>query len=203
LFSKYISGKVKGIDYSSEMILEAKKMLEQQNDLIKNKLSFQVEDVNEIQDSSLDVILSCRCLINQPSAQSQIKIMKLLYNKLKSGGSLIIAEQSLNGIGQLNKIREKFELPPITIRWYNVPIDEKIVFPEITNLFEIKSISRLGTYYYISRVLHPALVFPDEPKPSSKINDLGKKSELILQEELMDNSFEQYGAQLLIHFIKK
>jgi SAM-dependent methyltransferase len=203
LFSKHIDGHVKGIDYSEEMILEAKKLLKQQDDLFQKKISFDVEDVNNIEDSSLDVILSCRCLINQPSSQSQINTLKSLYTKLKTGGSLIIAEQSLNGIERLNDFRKKFDLPPITIRWYNVPIDEKVVFPEIDDLFKINSISRLGVFYYVSRVLNPALVFPDDPNPNSKINELGKKTELVIQDDSLEHSFEQYGAQLLVHFIKK
>lgn len=203
LFSKNIDGKTQGIDYSDGMIKESKKLLEQQDISIQNKLSFELKDVNKIDDSSLDAIISCRCLINQPSSESQIKILKMLFNKLKLGGSLIIAEQSLNGIQRLNKIREKFNLPIITIRWYNVPIDEEIVFNEINNLFKIKAINRLGIFYYLSRVIHPSLVFPDDPQPNSKINELGKKSELIFQDEFPKNPFEQFGAQLLVHFIKQ
>jgi len=203
LFSKNIDGKTKGIDYSDEMIKESKKLLEQQDISIQNKLSFELQDVNDIRDSSLDVIISCRCLINQPSSESQIKTLKILHHKLKLGGSLIIAEQSFNGIQRLNKIREKFNLSPITIRWHNVPIDEEIVFNEIIDLFKIKSINRLGVFYYLSRVIHPSLVFPEEPKPNSKINELGKKSELIFQDDFSENPFEQFGAQLLVNFIKK
>ncbi len=204
MFSKFTEGKVKGIDYSEEMINEAKKLHLMQDETIKSKLSFEIEDVNNLKDSYFDTIISCRCFINQPSENDQIKLFNTLYDKMAQNGSLIIAEQSMEGIQRLNKIRERFDLEPINIRWYNLPIKENIVFDKIKDLFNIKSINRLGTFYYISRVINPALSFPDEPKPNCKINEVGLKSEIIFQEMFGQNcTFEEFGAQLLVHFIKK
>lgn len=204
LFSKYVDGKIKGIDYSIEMINEAKKLILKQNESERNRISFELEDVNNLKNSQFDTIISCRCFINQPSEHDQIKLFESLYDKLTHNGSLIIAEQSMEGIEHLNKVREEFGLGPITIRWYNHPIKETVVFEKIKEFFEIKTINRLGTFYYISRVIHPALVFPDEPKPNSKINEIGLKSEMIFQNMFEQNNvFEKFGAQLLVHLIKK
>ena len=64
--------------------------------------------------------------------------------------------------------------------------------------------NRLGTYYYISRVIHPSLVHPKNPKPGSKINELALKAEIVSQKEFIknENLFEQFGLHLLIHFKK-
>ncbi len=204
LFSQLIAGKSKGIDYSEIMINEAKALLEKQSSEIKNNLSFEVGDINDLENLKYDVIISCRCIVNQPSNEKQIQLFTNIYNKLKDGGSLIIAEESMEGIERLSNVRKEFGLDRIAERWFNVPINESIVLSNIENLFSIKKIRRLGTFYYISRVLHPALVFPDEPKPNSKINELGLKSELIVQKDisLNQNAFEKFGAQLLIHFTK-
>jgi len=203
-FSKFIKGNTKGIDYSDEMIKEAQILLSKQNKSTKKKIKFEVGDIHKIKDSSFELITSCRCLINQPSIKSQIQTFKIFHEKLKPKGSLIIAEQSKEGRERLNKIRKKFGLEPIRVRRFNLPIDEKSVFSKIEDLFKIKSIARLGTFYYISRVLHPALVFPDEPEPNSKINELGAKSEVIFQKKFdRENPFEKFGYQLLIHFVKK
>jgi len=204
LFSQFVQGKTKGIDYSDVMIEEANILLDKQNEEIKNKLSFQLLDINNIGDSKFDVIVSCRCFINQPNHEQQIELFNKLHQMLKDGGSLIIAEQSLEGIERLIKVRKEFGLEPITIKWHNLPLKESIIFPKLEGLFSIKKIRKLGFFYYISRVLYPALIYPDEPKPGSKINELGVKSQLIIENEnsLEKNALEEFGAQLLIHFTK-
>jgi len=205
MFSQFVKRKIKGIDYSDNMIKEANILLDKQSQEIKNKLHFELCSVHNLDNSKFDVIISCRCFINQPSYEKQIDLFNSLHERLKDGGSLIIAEQSLEGIERLIKIRKEFGLEPITIKWHNLPIKESIVLSQIQDLLSIKKIMRLGTFYYISRVIHPSLVYPDEPKPNSKINELGVKSELILQKDfpVNQNPLEKFGAQLLIHFIKK
>lgn len=202
-FLKYIENSVKGIDYSDEMISEAQKFLLQQDEQIKQKLDFEVKDVTKFESKQFDAITSCRCFINQPSEEEQIKLFETLHDKLRDGGSLIIAEESMEGIERLNKIRAKFGLEPIAIRWHNLPVKEKSIIDAISHLFEIKARQRLGAFYYISRVINPALSFPDEPKPNSKINEIGFKTELEFQNMFENNNFEDFGVQLLIHFQKK
>lgn len=206
LFQRYVSGKLLGIDYSPVMIEEANTLLSKQDETIRNGLSFEVADIHNFsKNMRFDVIISCRCLINQPSHEDQIKLFEILHNKLNPGGSLIIAEVSKDGMERLNALRNKHGLGHIETKWHNLHVDETIVFPKIRDLFDIKMIKRLGVFYYITRVLHPSLVYPDAPDPNAKINDLGKNSEIILQNELgtTENSFERFGIQLLVHFIKK
>jgi len=206
VFSRYISKKILGIDYSKDMIKESLNLLEKQSLKIKEKLSFKEWDINKYNlEETFDVIISCRCFINQPSYSHQLKLFKKLYTLLKKGGSLIIAEESIKGIKNLNSMRKKFGLDSIKIRWHNLPIDEDKMFSELKPLFTIKKINRLGTFYYVSRMLYPKLIFPKEPDPNSKINDIGLETELILQREIEanQNPLEKYGAPLLVHFIKK
>ena len=72
-------------------------------------------------------------------------------------------------------------------------------------MFKIKKIQRGGVFYYITRIIHPVLVSPKEPKSDAKINDVGLKSEFIIQKVIphAKNNFEDYGEHLLVHFIKK
>ena len=74
---------------------------------------------------------------------------------------------------------------------------------KIKKFFRIEKINRLGPYYYMSRVIHPALVSPKEPNPNSKINYLAMKTEMIMSSKLSPNdSLEKTGSHLLIHFKK-
>ena len=71
----------------------------------------------------------------------------------------------------------------------------------ISNIFEINDLKRLGLFYYLARVVHPASIFPKEAKKISKINTIATKSQKIFFEN--DHIFEQFGRHLLIDFNKK
>jgi len=201
LFSKF-SKKTLGVDYSSQMILEAKKILK--NHKLKEKISFEVQDINKNSEKEkFDQIISCRCIINQTSTKNQIKLLKKLYEMLNPGGSIILAEISKQGMKNLNDIRKEFGLSPMTKRWHNIHIDEEKVFPEIKKLFQIKELQRAGMFYFLSRVIYPASIFPKEPNPESKMNELSLKSELLLKKFNSEKSLENYGAHLMLHLKKK
>jgi len=209
LFSKYIQGKTLGVDYSDEMIDFANTVLSKQNKAVQNKVSFEVQDTQKLDETSkFDVIISCRCFVNQASHSDQIKLFKKLFKKLKSHGSLIIAEISKEGNKRLIDLRKKHGLKPSKPRNRKTPnlyLSESIVFPKIYKLFKIKKIQRGGIFYFITRVIHPVLVLPEEPQSDAKINDVGLASEFIFQKILSQekNNLEDFGEHLLIHFIKK
>ena len=208
-FSKYVKGKTLGIDYSDKMIDYANVVLSRQNNSVRSKVSFEVQDIQHYSDDTkYDVIISCRTFVNQPTYDEQITLFKKLHSRLNKKGSLIIAEISEEGNSRLIDLRKKHGLAPSKPRnrnMRNLYLNEKKVFPKISNLFEIKEIQRGGVFYYITRVIHPALVYPIEPKANARINDIGLKSEFIMQNELrgIDNPLEQFGEHLLVHFVKK
>jgi len=209
LFSKYIKGKSLGIDYSDEMIDFAKIILSKQSKSIQKNVSFEVQDIQNFDtESKFDVIISCRCFVNQTSYSDQVKLFEKLYQKLNPHGSLIIAEISKEGNERLIELRKKHGLKPTKPRnrkTLNLYVSEAKVFPKIRKLFKIKKIQRGGVFYYVTRILHPALIFPKEPQSDAKINNIGLQSELILQKVIPQekNNFEDFGEHLLVHFIKK
>jgi len=209
LFSKYVKGKLLGIDYSDEMIDFAKFILSKEKKSVKNKVSFEARDIQNFHNKTkFDVIVSCRCFVNQVSHSDQIKLFKKLHARLNPHGSLIIAEISQEGNKRLIDMRKKHGLNPTKPRnrkTLNLYVSETKVFPKIRNLFKIKKIQRGGVFYYITRIIHPVLVSPKEPKSDAKINDVGLKSEFIIQKVIphAKNNFEDYGEHLLVHFIKK
>lgn len=206
LMSRQVRGTVKGIDYSHEMIKQAKKMLAKKKNSLKKRITFETSDILQYDDENkYDVIVSCRCIINQINSQSQWKLFEKLYQLLKANGSLIIAEGSHEGYKRLNNYRKKFGLEPINVAWYNIPIREKTLFPKLKKKFKIIKINRLGTYYYYSRIIYPLVIFPKKPNVNNKINDLALENEIEYQSFFDDsnNIYEKYGAHLLVHLIKK
>src|SRR5437867_1799766 len=208
-FSKYVKGKTLGIDYSDKMIDYAKIVLSRQKKSIGQKVSFEVQDIqNYSNNKKYDVIISCRTFVNQPTCEDQVRLFKKLHSRLNKNGSLLIAEISEEGNASLIDLRKKHGLSPTKPRnrnMRNLYISEKKVFSKISNLFETKEIRRGGVFYYITRIIHPVLVYPAEPKANAKINDIGLKSEFIMQDELrgIDNPFEKFGEHILAHFVKK
>ena len=205
LFSNFVTQKVLGLDYSKNMISEAETILSKQNNRIKKKISFNHSNIFDFKDNiKFNIIISCRCFVNQASTKNQIKLFKKLYENLLIGGSLVIAEQSKEGLERINKLRKSFNLKPIKIPWHNLPLEEKKIFPEIKSLFKINRLIRLETFYYISRVIHPALVFPENPNPNAKINDIAMKAEIMSQqkENLGIKSLLNISPHLLIHLKK-
>ena len=193
-FSKYVKGITIGIDYSKNMIEQAKK-------LQKKNLKFYLADIWDFDNQqNFDIIISSRCFINQTNSKNQIKLFKLLHRMLKPKGHLIIAEASVEGLKNLNRGRKFFRLEPIGEHWFNVHIKESLVFPKIKHLFSIKAINRLGLFYYIARVLHPAYVFPKKDKRSSKFNTIAKDTQI---QFFGENTFEKFGRHLLVDFQKK
>ncbi len=189
LFSHYVNGKTFGIDYSEEMINQA-------NTIKKRNLFFERVDINKYSsDDKFDVIISCRCIINQPTTDLQVKLFRKLHKMLKPKGYLIIAEASMEGLENLNRLRKDFGLGNIEEHWFNLHIKEKNIFPKIKDLYKIIEIKRLGLYYYIARVIQPATMYPKEPKRGSIMDKLAKKTQLIFFND--DTNFEKYGRHLL------
>jgi len=180
IFSKYAKKNALGIDYSEKMIEEAWLMLKKQSKSVRNKLSFENIDIHRLPSKEkFDVIISCRCFINQTTPANQIKLFEILHNRLNSKGSLLIAEISQEGMKRLNSLRIQYKLKPMKPRWHNLHINEKLVFSKIKRLFHIKKIRRAGTFYFLSRVFHPAIVFPKDPEQESIINEIALRSENI------------------------
>ena len=194
LFSKYVRGDVLGIDYSENMIKQAKS-LEQKN------LVFKIADISNYTDlKKYDVIISCRCFINQTSSKNQLKLFKILHSILKKNGHLIVAEASTEGLKNLNSLRKSYNLKPIEEHWFNLHINEKLLFSKIKNIFKINDLKRLGLFYYLARVIHPSVVFPKEAKKISKMNTVAMTSQKLFFDD--DQFFEKFGRHLLIDFHK-
>jgi len=195
IFSKFVNGKTLGIDYSDVMIKHA-------SSLENKNLKFENIDIcNFDTTEKFDVIISCRCIINQTNSKKQVQLFKLLHYLLKSKGNLLIAEASVEGLKNLNSLRRSFSLVPIEEHWFNTHIKESYVFPKINKFFKINKINRLGLFYYLARVVNSAISFPKEAKRVSKINEVAKKSQILFFNS--ENHFEKFGRHLLVNFQKK
>ena len=85
----------------------------------------------------------------------------------------MLLEGSKQGIKTINQIRTQYGLAEIPVAWYNLFFNDRLLesyASQFSELIEIDSFC--STYMLVSRILHPALVYPEEPKYDTKINEL-------------------------------
>lgn len=169
-----------GIDFVPDMIEQA--------DALKNKFSlkgsveFRVGDVTNLAFDSahFDVVISERCLLNLPTKELQWQAIQEIARVLKPGGKYLMLEGTIQGLERLNSTRIMFNLDPILdadphYNWFSNKFDENEMIPIALKSFEkLEQIQRFGMYYLLSRIVHPLLVAPDQPKFDSKINEIAK-----------------------------
>lgn len=163
-----------GTDFSEIMIEKAKKF--QEVSPYKNKVSFICDDIlkTKLNAESFDTIITERCLINLTSVNDQKKAIKNIHRLLKPNGKYIMAEVSIQGHEKINKLRNMFGLDNIKVHWHNLYVDEDIFLPFLMKYFDIITTNRFGMYCFISKVIHPLLVAPEEPKFDANINEIAR-----------------------------
>lgn len=163
---KFPEALITGVDYSASMIDEAKK-------LRAANVEFFVGDVRSVSQHKkivgdrFDIVLCTRCLINLGSWQEQKDAIRQMQRLMEPGGRLILVENVLDGLVNLNRIRAKFDLPAIEVRWHNKYLD-------MTNLTQFLSTMRLfpdhvenigNMYYLASRVIYAKLCQDEGKEP--------------------------------------
>lgn len=180
LASKYKSS-FTGIDFVPEMVTEAENL--KKSFSFQGSVDFFVGNVTKLDfsDASFDIVISERCLLNLPSKDLQWKAIREISRVLKPEGQYLMLEGTIQGLDRLNLVREMFNLESIpdadpNYNWFSNKFDEEEMIPiALKSFHKLENIQRFGMYYLISRVIHPLLVFPDQPKYDSRINEIAKK----------------------------
>ncbi len=181
--------KIKGVDYSEEMISVARKTAKEKGSLI----DFKVGNVLEAsQEGNFSVVLSERCLINLKNWDEQREAIKQLREALVPNGRMILVENCVDGLERLNGLRELFGLPPIAQRWHNCYLPdasevEEFLYREVGGDVEVENIGNL--YYIISRVAYAALAQKEGKEPSYDhvLNEVASKLPSLSQYRLSPN----------------
>lgn len=169
-FAKY-SERTVGIDYSEPLIAVAEKRRLEKG--IHN-IHFQVGDARKFSlKGRVDTAISIQCLINIMDIEGQKQAIVQVAEALQSGGLYLMLEPSKQGLQSINRYRHEFGLYPIKESSHNNNIDESVILPFLSRYFELeKKDHSLATYHFISRVVHPLVVAPKEPKINSRFNEV-------------------------------
>ncbi len=121
-----------GFDFVPEMI-ESAKTLREQRTISPEKVHFSVGNVlyPDFKPESFDVIFTNRCLINLNSDALQHEAIGKLAGLLKTGGTLLMLENSMASYTNQNKAREAVGLEARTPAEFNHFLNEDTLFPAL------------------------------------------------------------------------
>lgn len=184
--------KIKGIDYAEEMIAAARKVLNQNKDILKGEVSFDIGNILHLNEKEnyYNKVITKRVVINLENLENQIKAAKEVHRVLKPEGIFYMSEASADGLKRINALRREFLLDELKEPWHNKYIDENNFIEGISDLFEVIDILNFSSTYYVgSRVLQPFInkLLNKTPNYLSEINNLFKQLP----------SYGDYGIQKL------
>ena len=168
-FAKHVDG----FDQSENMIARAKSTCGETNN------RFLVDNVLEPSSAiagPYDVVVCVRVLINLRNFEEQQRAVRNLTALVKPGGTFILVEGYTDGFRALNDMRAKVELPPVTPAKINFYCDLDQILPLLKPTFEVTHEYHLGNYDYLTRVIYPLMVGPENVTHNT---DLHEKLQLL------------------------
>jgi len=158
-----------GIDYSYNMIVNAKKRLKA-NASLTGRVSFEIGDITDLESCFGNLLFPCvitdRCLINLESYEDQKRALAQIAAHVEKGGAYIAIENFIEGHNNMNDVRKAVGLPEISIRWHNLFFSEssfKMAAHPYFEDVEIKDFT--SSYYYATRVIYSKMCQMRGEKP--------------------------------------
>jgi SAM-dependent methyltransferase len=172
IYAEHVGSAV-GLDFSAEMIQRA-----QSKQVASKPIEFFEHDI--LGDpgkwrQAFDVALSVRCLINILDAEKQRIAIDNIAQMLKPGGRFLFVEGVQEGRHALNDLRNEVGLPTMPTVWHNLDFKIGETLDYLQRDFQLLERRSFGTFDLISRVAHPLMVWPEDPKYAAKINEVGAR----------------------------
>jgi SAM-dependent methyltransferase len=158
---------IDAFDYAENMIERARKYVGERN----NKFFHDnVLDLKHVQ-PPYDAIVCVRVLINLRDLEQQRLALKNLASILQPGGKLILVEGFRDGFEALNELRADVGLgrfSPASINFYS-SLEE--LMATVQSQFRIGARFHSGMFDFLTRVVYPAIVGPDNALGPSDFHD--------------------------------
>jgi SAM-dependent methyltransferase len=173
-----------GIDFADALIAEARQLAEGFAGRVRCAPRFAVGDITQMRlpEGAFDVIVTERVLLNMTDRQAQLAMLRKIHGLLAPGGIYVLVEGNRDGLGRLNALREELGLGAIPDRedYQNagsLKFDEGEFAAMIKGLFCTRASRNFGTYFLISRVVHPLYVSPEPPAFDHRLNEIARAVE--------------------------
>jgi ubiquinone/menaquinone biosynthesis C-methylase UbiE len=139
--------------------------------------------------------VSCvRCLINLTTEQDQIQGLQQLLSTVRVGGRLFLIEGFTETFQQMNLSRETAGLTSIPLNWHNRLLSQNVLENALPKNFAIAETVDFGEYYFLSRIVHPLLVAPEEPEFDGELNVVASR---IWRTGIARGAFKQLSTLML------
>lgn len=151
---------VRGIDYIPEMIAEARRRAEAMGARSVGRVQFDIGNVTALDEPSdaYDKVVAIRVLINLADWSTQRSALNQCVRVLKTGGSLLLSEATLQGWRNLNAFRQEWRLPSIPMPPFNHYLDQELVVDALSPVCELVELVNFSSTYFVgTRVLKPVL----------------------------------------------
>ncbi len=140
---------------------------------IRPNIRFELADILELPyaDAKFDAVIAERVLINLPEQRLQDEAVREVARVVRPGGVWAVVEVTEQGHQRVDELRERFELSNLEKYWHNLYLDEEH-FERIVQEagFAVRRTGRFETYQFLSKVVHPLVIRPDEPQFLSEFN---------------------------------
>ncbi len=167
-----------GLDYSEKMIEGAYTLRQRHHPELEERTQFTHASVLSMpfDDNYFDIVTSSRCLMALLNWDLQQKALMEIHRVLKPGGILVLMEGTFDGLNKLNDIRVLFNLNPIPAdgrdRLFTLKFNEKELLDFCKKFFFLEKTYKFGMYYFLTRIVQPLLVAPEQPTYDHKINEV-------------------------------
>lgn len=151
---------VDAFDYAENMIERARSTYGEKNGRFFHG---SVLDRKACEPRSYDAVVCVRVLINLRDFNQQVSAIDNIACWIKSGGKLILVEGYQEGFESLNALRAACGMPPLrtaSINFYSR--FEKLKAAALGDSFEIEAEFHTGMFDFLTRVVFPALVGPEQ-----------------------------------------
>ncbi len=149
-----------GVDYVPEMIEQARLRSARMADKLADSIEFRVGNVMQLKEASgaYDKVVVIRVLINLGTWKRQLQALRECTRVLKSGGTLLLSEATLQGWGRLNQLRREWGMKDIPMPPFNQYLDQGEVISGVADKLELIELRDFASTYYVgTRVLKPLI----------------------------------------------
>ncbi len=187
---------LRALDFAESLIKLAKQRARSSG--IRN-IEFVVGSVLEagriFRNNEMDCVTSQRCLISLPSWQYQRDAIQQIHSLLKAGGLFLLTEGFQDELDNLNCLRQAVDLSTIEPVHYNYNLLHSEFDPFVSRYFTIEAVEDYGLYLFLSRVYHPLVLLPEQPKHDSRLNEVASLlSSLVTAPSLKEFSYNLFYA---------
>jgi SAM-dependent methyltransferase len=169
--------RIVGVDYIPRFVDRARDLARR---VAVENAAFVVGDVLDLEsvrsDHGLfDVAITIRCVINLASLENQVQAISQIASCVRPGGLFLASEGWKDGRDGLNRRRVESGLPAMDLVDHNLLITRRDFEHAVAPYFEPVAYESAGLYLFVSRLLQPLYVAPDEPSVGHPLNAVGAK----------------------------